>query len=449
VRLYPLLVQALAVAIVVIGPKGRARFDTLGVQFVIIAAVYHGLTEALQLAFPDDNFYRRLVNDDDLTGWLWTVSGSLLAFACAYTASSRLRTKESKPIAPVSVSLQRPWLWLVLTVPFYLYSVIGVTAADSYWAGGLSQQFLLLCMVMTSVACVQAGAPPVLMVLVQIAAASLLASRLSVLASVIMLLTALYASGKRIRFREVLYSGLLVALVAVTISMARASVGREQLLGGVSDRADGIVKGSALLASGNGVSDLIDDVVYRFDGNSFATLIYNAYQHDRRAAGIWPFVNDLWVAVPAFLNPSKADADETRRNDGTYITAWFALPESVSFVPMQLGIVYGSTGVILFPLVLALCGGLVERIDGRLGPPRSSDGLIVKIALCQANVFMETGFISYPLVLRGALVLIVVTRLAAWRRHATTATLRPAPSSVDAPRRIRSTSGRVHIVRGR
>ena len=167
-----------------------------------------------------------------------------------------------------------------------------------------------------------------------------------------MLLTALSATGRRLRYREALQSGILVALVVLTISTARASVGREQLLGGVADRADGIVKGLALLASGKGAPDLIDDFVYRFDGNTFPALISWQYERGFGPAGIWPFINDLWVAVPAFLNPSKYDADATRRNDQMYIISWFDLPEPerVSFVPTQLGILYGSVGVILFPV---------------------------------------------------------------------------------------------------
>ncbi len=414
-RIVPLLVQALAVAIVVIGPKGRARFDGLGVQFVIIAAIYHGLTEALQFVFPQANFYRDFLNDDELDGWLWIVSGSLLAFACAYVASSRLSTRSVRAAASDGVSLGTPWFWLLVTVPIYLYSVLGVSDVDSYWAGGIAQQFLLLSVVLTSVAWVQAGASPVVTIVIQTAAVSLLASRLNVISSAIMLLTALYATGRRLRYREAVYSGVLVALAVLTISTARASVGRDQLRGGVADRADGIVQGGALLASGKGAADLIDDFVYRFDGNTFPALINWQYERGLDPAGLWPFINDFWVAIPAFLNPSKADADVTRRNDQAYIIDWFGLPEPerVSFVPTQLGILYGSAGVILFPVVLALCGGLAEKLDWRFSRLRSTDGLVLKVALCQANVFMETGFIVYPLALRGALVLIVVTRLVA------------------------------------
>ena len=143
-RVVPLLVQALAVAIVVIGPKGRARFDGLGVQFVVIAAVYHGLTEALQYVFPQANFYRDFLYNDELDSWLWLVSGSLLAFALAYVASSRLSTRSVRLAASNAVSLGTPWFWLVVSVPIYVYSIFGVSDVDSYWAGGLAQQFLLL-----------------------------------------------------------------------------------------------------------------------------------------------------------------------------------------------------------------------------------------------------------------------------------------------------------------
>jgi hypothetical protein len=415
-RTVPLLLEALAVCVVILGPKGRARFDLFGVQFVIVAAIYHGLTEVMQSIFPDANFYRRFVNEEDVTAWLWIVSGSLLIFACAYVVSSRFGTRSVRPSASNAVSLERPWLWLLMTVPIYLIYVFGVTDVDSYWAGGLAQQFLLLGIVLTSVACVQAGVSPVMAIVIQTGAASLLASRLYTVSLAIMLLTALYTAGVRLRYREALYSGVLLALVVPTISLARASVGRQQLLGGVAARADGISKGGQLLASGQGAADLIDDFVYRFDGNTFPALIYNQYERGHSAAGILPLVNDIWVAVPAFLNPSKTDADVISRNDAGYTIAWFGLPDSttVSFVPTQLGVLYGCTGVILFPLVLALCGVLAEQIDRRLGRLRSTDGLILKVGLCQANLFMEMGFIVYPVALRGALVLIAVTRLVAW-----------------------------------
>jgi hypothetical protein len=416
-RLIPLLIQAVAVAVVVIGPRGRFRFDGLGTQVVIVAAVYHGLTEALQSAFPQANFYRDYLNDDDVDRWLWIVSTSLLAFACAYVASSRLRSRSIRPVATHAISLGKPWFWLVVTVPLYVYSVFGAHDIDAYWAGGLAEQFLLLSMVLTSVACVQAGASPVVMIGIQTAAASLLVSRLSVVATALMLLTGLYSAGERVRYRQVLYSGLLVVVVVLTISLARASVGREQLSQGVSDRAIGMMKGGALLASGGGGADLVDDFVYRFDGNTFPALIHMKFDRGHDPAGVWPFVNDVWVAVPAFVNPFKADADVTRRNDAAYIIAWFGLPENASFVPTQTGILYGSTGVILFPLAMLLCGALFERVDQRLGRLRSADGLIVKVALCQANAFMEMGFIVYPLALRGALVLIVLVRLIALSTH--------------------------------
>ena len=60
-----------------------------------------------------------------------------------------------------------------------------------------------------------------------------------------------------------------------------------------------------------------------------------------------------------------------------------------------------------------MCGGLGREIDWRFGQLGLQMVSSSKVALCQANVFMETGLIVYPLALRGALVLIVVTRLVA------------------------------------
>jgi hypothetical protein len=412
-RFLPFVGQALAVLIIVFGPRGRPRFDGLGVQFVIYAAIYHGLTEALQTAFPLANIHRDVVNADDVEGWLWIVSGAMLAFSCAYVAASRLSTERQVPV-PTPAPLVRPWFWLLVTVPIYLYTVVGAAGDESYWAGGLAQNFILLSVVITAVAFIQAGASPVLMFVIQTAAVSLLASRLSVISCAVMLSTALYATGRKIRFREVAISGLLVVFVVLTISLARASVGREQLNGGMADRADGIVKGGGLLASGNGGEDLVDSFVYRFDGNTYPAMIRHQLGRDHEPAGPWPFINDLWVAIPRFLNPDKLDSDVTRRNDVAYINAWFGFPDLEWYVPTQLGVLFGATGMTLFPFVVALIGALVERIDRRLSRLRSADGLILKMALCQANVFMESGFIVYTVALRGALFLIVLLRLAAW-----------------------------------
>jgi len=123
-----LFIQLCALAMV-IGTCGRRWIAHIGAVFVVVAFVYHGLTEVVQVLFPDTGYSLRvLVSSEDIDGWMIRVSGALLVFALTYSVASRYFRVRHPPrdTAELAQELQNALDWrlvLVLLVPAYLVTL--------------------------------------------------------------------------------------------------------------------------------------------------------------------------------------------------------------------------------------------------------------------------------------------------------------------------------------
>lgn len=384
----------------------RRWLSHVGALFVIMAFIFHGLTEVAQLLFPGMNPYRVNVAQEDIDSWILVVSVAILLFSIVY--SLRLRQLSRRTVQPLSNRTPSlDWrLILALTLPGYVAILSGQKPGDlGYWVVGLTSQFLIFGISLTAISFLVKRASSVLImpvIIIQSLTIALIGSRLLVVVLIIILLSVLLRYGINIRFRDLLFALLMTSCVVVLISVARFSVGRETLSGTTSDRLGGLVSGVQALGNQRVSSlNLAEDFVYRFDGNSFNAMVYNRLLSDRSTTGLAPFWNNFVLAVPSFLNPTKLDLDETVRSEKTFLTLHYDLPQGFDYIPTTLGVIFSYYGTIGLWISLSVLGWFLSTIDHWLQTSRTLLSLLVGIGLTYCVVFIEQGITVYFLTFRG------------------------------------------------
>ncbi len=282
-----------------------------------MACVLHGLTEIVQLIFPGRNFYRQLVAQEDVDSWVLIVSFGILAFSLSYIlVLSRLRRDGDIVVGALALAGKtNVWVpigvWqLLFALPGYLVAVSGENPEDlGYWATGLTDQFLLFGIVLTSTL--------------------FLLKRQKWLIPIILVQSGASCDRKPIdcpgRDRD---SG--VDINETWLSYSSSATHRCRVFGnrfstchlnhprcvrkrGVCGRGIGACNSYFCWVAGGGRdqpevgTDVADDFIYRFDGNAFAAMISRTSSNRGwPTVGLVTFRNDIFLAVPSFMNRDRS-----------------------------------------------------------------------------------------------------------------------------------------------
>lgn len=413
---FGLFLQLLAVFLV-LKQTGRRWLSYTGVLFVIFAFVFHGLAEIIQFIFPGHNFYRQLVSQSDIDAWVLIVSLAIFTFSLVYSFILKTKSKVlvNEPQQFPSTELVDWRLVALATIPGYIIAISASSTAAGYWISGLIEQFLIFGIVLSFLLYLLKHEKMLIPVMfAQTILLTLMGSRLSVAAALIMLLSAAIRYGISVRFKHIFAMLLLIAAISISISSARVDFGRDVFTESVSERSIALASSfTSANPSQNGASKVIDDFIYRIDGNAFGGMIYARLKSGiNQPAGLRPLFNNLLLSVPTFLNSNKLATEVHMLEEESYMILHYALPMGIDFLPTTLGIIFGYYGTPLLLIVAVVLGFIFASADIWLQRSTTLSSLLIGIALTYCIAFMEQGLRVYFLTFRGALILFIFLALA-------------------------------------
>ena len=393
----------------------KGWLSKLGFLFIFIACAYHGVTEIIQLIFPNFNRYRTLVDQQAVYNWLFQVSAAILVISIVYSVVYVRINRFARAGKKKTGLLNKPGLpsWqflLVLAIPIYLAALLGKLNPESelgYWALGLSQQYMYLAIVLTSIVFVLKKTPKYLfpVLLLQSIAVFFIGSRFFIVGSAILLVGTVQRYGYKLKRNQLAVAFGLMALMTVTISLSRDVIGRPA---GVAERILGYRAGFSLRESPETFATAIkNDFVYRLDGNSFPAMIDQQLEMGQPRAGLRSLYNDLWLVVPRFLNPTKLEADETIRDEKMYLAVHYRIPLGTDYIPTTLGVIFSYYGLPSLMIGAVFIGLSLALLDRWLDRTRSLFSLLVGIGGMTCILLMEQGVTIYLTTFRGIAVLYV------------------------------------------
>lgn len=440
-----LSLQVTALIIVRSAIRGQWLRHT-GALLLLVATAYHGLTEVIQAIFPGRNrFYRDLVPQGAIDNWIILVSVALLLYAVAYAAALRRSGPPADTVAVSVSAFNLKWL-LVLAVPLILLALQGAAFVDTtaqsapddgYVVGGLVVEFLVFVAAVTgAVAVVRLGTRWVLpILLIEAVLLSAVGTRTMIVAVCVMVLYGAALAGVRLPRKQLTAAVLVVALIAMVVSSTRAVVGRDSFEGdqGAGDRLSALTAGAAALPSAAGVDAVLDDFVYRLDGNAFGAAVLESLDEGAQPVGVTTIVDSVLLAVPSALYPAKLDRPVIHRSEKSYYIARFQeLPTNRDLLPTIYGTMLGFGGPVVFLLLAALLGLGMARLDRWLTRSASPVVFLLSMGVVQAVLTYERATNGAVLALRGVLLLMLALALGRWllvQRHGRAT----APASPAAP----------------
>lgn len=424
-----LLMQAAAAVIVLVATRGR-WLARIGALFVLIAVSFHGLTEIFQFLVPGRNFYRDLVDQEEVDEWVLIAGLAILLFSVGYAWVIALSAQRFRSGAVELMTPPVNWkVALAATAPLYLLALSlgpasGAENTTGYLLTSLVGQFLVFGVILTSFShIVDTGGRHVTRVLIlQSFALALLAQRLNVVVGVLVLLSLLarYRSGHRsaIRPRHVVIAFTITGVLVVGISAARVVTGREGFADTPLRRISTLLSGLDVLnREDNGERGITDDFVYRFDGNTFPALVKEKLDIGVESTGGASLFNSMRLAVPRFLYPGKLETELEKRNEEYYILAHYGINTQIDFVPTLIGTVYSYQGTLLLLAVALGFGVAVAALDLYLDRKRTIGSLVAALGVSYAILYYEQTTDIYFITLRTMLVFLIAFKIVSFIRR--------------------------------
>lgn len=420
----------IAVGLVLWWLRGRWLGNT-GALLLIVLVFYHGLTELVQAAFPNRNTYRLMTNQAALETTALMASAAILLFAVSYIVA---RGRDHGP--PADSALRVLWdarhpifafaaLATVMRITGRVSAdLAGLDTATGYWQTGLVVEFGDMFLMLAALAAVyrwtgeRALTYTILVLAVLMAIAG--GSRLLMLIAVLTVVGTAARYGYRMRVSRLAILGAFGLLLMIAISAARLAVGREQLKeGGTSARVEGLVGGIRELGRDDNLGakeGVLDDFVYRFDGNAFSAMVHEEFRSGREPMGWFPLGADVLLMIPSFVYRSKLDIDPLLLNEKFLAVLYFGFPLG-DYNVMGLGHFYAMFGVGGLMLVAVLGGLLFGRLDAWLPAQESLLAVLVGVGLFRCVTYYEWGPSIYLATMRTGLALFALLGTWLWLRR--------------------------------
>lgn len=420
----------------------RKRITHFGYLFLLMMIGFHIGGEILNRI--TEGRYRSLLTRQMADNFLWVSSPAVFVFAVSYCFALRWRQVDAIPDEPSPTD--RAFVsWRVaalFAVPLYYIATLGrgfvpgSNRQGSYLESGLTGEFVLLAVAVfaASVAIRSGHVLPVLMA--QAIALALLGQRLAIVAGSVLILYAIDRHGGR-SFSDASkrFAVLFVLVVTAMVSSARVDSGRQEFAAGATpvDRATALVGGLTGFASGSAYSGLLDDYVYRVDGNAFGALVLAAQENGGDPVGFATIQNSVGLAIPSALNPGKLQLDVTSRNEEAYVVSKYKLLRT-DYLPTHLGVWLAWGGPFWIMFIAGLFGvavALLDRFLRQVTPVRTIVGMGFLIVV----IYYERGPQSLFVLGRTAVVAGVLAYLA-YRVAGTNRRERPAATTGEQGRHL-------------
>lgn len=422
---FGLLLQVIAILMIMKRVR-RHKLAYTGVLFVWVSVIYHGLTELTQLAFPGMNFFRRLVSQDNIDGWVLIVGLAILLFAVAYCYRVRPYYKQENVKKPVPELSLVNWRWgMLIVILLYLMNVgvLGHFEVLGYWGGGLITYILpfFTILVYLKLFYKMDGKYFIPIFFFIVALGVLSGQRSAIVFDLVVLLCVLVRYDVPIRWKALILPATIAILLVVSISCMRYVVGRTAFGNQTAqERIKSLSAGVKTIFQYGLPRQILQDYVYRFDGNSFGGLVLAGYGKGIEPAGWTPILNNFQLAVPHFMNPIKLDIGLLNLNEEDYLIDHFkisgfridrfgkSISSLIDYIPGIWGVLFGAFGTAGVLLIAVLMGWGFAVADNWIMRSKTFLAVLIGIGLTYATVWMEQGFRVYVLTGRAVLALFLV-----------------------------------------
>ncbi|WP_329012804.1 hypothetical protein OG271_03310 [Micromonospora rifamycinica] len=452
-----LLIQAAALAGVHLAIRGEWLRRPAALMLVV-AVAFHGVTEVVQLAWPGRNFFRGYFGDQSaFDDWVLLVSGGIACYAAAYALivvpSRCVKAPAHAASEPGLAGVPLPWL-LALLLPLLVATWQGrgalqplspLAAEESPEAQGLmvglaNGLVVPLIAITAVVVLVRWGMRWLLPVLVVQALVLITAgTRSMIVFAAVLTLVGAAVHGLRPSRRQVAALTVLVAVSIAVISSTRAVAGREVFNAdqGGTGRVEALIDGAAALREPGTRDVLLDDVVYRFDGNTFGAQVFVSLRGVGQPTGLVTVGNDLAMLVPSAITPDKiANRSLEQRSEEAYLARTHGLSQYVDWLPTILGTAIGYYGPVGMLLVALLFGAIMGAADRWVLRSLSTARAALAVGLAQGALLYGAGPQSVLTSLRETVTLTVLLASLAWlHRRRTTAVSVPVGGPVTVRQR--------------
>ncbi|MEU8298078.1 hypothetical protein AB0C04_12445 [Micromonospora sp. NPDC048909] len=450
-------------AVTVIGVHAVVRGEWLrrpGALLLAAAVVFHGVTEVMQALWPDRNVFRTFVDQKLIDDWVLLVSVAIAAYGIGYAAVVARERKKHRPAHTHHdaglAGLRLPWL-LALVIPLLAATWSGNGALQPLapaQAGletperqgimvDLASGFLVPLIAVTgAVILVRYGIRWVIPVLaVECALLALAGTRAMIVIGCVLTLSAAALHDVKPTRRQVASIVLVAAAFTALISATRSTSGREAFDAGQDGNArlEALTKGAGAIHTERSREAIVNDVVYRFDGNTFGAIILGSLNGHTQPVGLETMSNNLEMQVPSLLSPEKVESRSLEeRSEEAYLGLVFGLDQYVDWLPTIFGTVvayFGPVGLIFLALLLGLAIGSAEAAALRAV---TIVRVTFAVGLAQCALLYGSGPQAVITTLRLVLVLAAVLWVVSWLRLSAG---RVAASRTASPaRRVRPTT---------
>jgi hypothetical protein len=427
------VVLGLVIQIVALGllfaKLGRTWFRHLGAIFILMAVLYHGVGEILIALFPSENPYRPLFDPKYVGQFVLLVSMAILVLTIAYVWAIGKRPGPVPPADTPGAALTKRIfdyrLMLLVTVPLLILTLggqgYGSNGGLNGGAGigttlGLTQQFFILGIVLSGFGFVMRfGRRWIFPVLVaQSLTLAVTGQRFPILIGAVMLIYALSLLGMKFE-RRLVFGLVVLVLLAWVITASRAAEGRYATTSAASVRLTFLTTGLSNLFTSSTGQGLAFTLGYRLDGNSYGAMSLEALDNGSSPVGLTPLKNDVLLAIPSFLNPSKDRTAVEDRSEKLYVEHHLPIPELqtsagnyLDILPTQLGAltgILGPIGLFFAAFALGLAFAALDRWLRRgLGPMR----ILVSLGVLYCVLDYEGSWDTYTTTARGILLLLAL-----------------------------------------
>jgi hypothetical protein len=419
------LVLQLSSLLLLLAAFGKATFRRVAPYLVICAITYHGITELVQLLTGVPSAHRQITSTQSIDQWTVLLGATLLIFSIFYVVLSRGNPRSSndkeKDHAAAVQRILRVFDWRVLAIaclPLLAFAghseVQASSISDPSGMVGLARQFLALCLSLTLISFIAPNPSRRLIAIVPaLGLVTVIGTRLGVIVfagTVFFGLAMIHRSPPK---RRILAVGLISLVLALSIGAARGHVGRQQFMNApLAERAQMIVVSTISVMNGetSTFADQQESLGQRLDGNSFPAAIMDNLKN-RGPVGIETVKNDIALAVPSALNPSKLSTDVTSRSEKEYIRQWYGMTFRGDFLPTQFGtmLAYAGWGGLLG--IGAFLGAVFAAIDQRLLRLLTPGTFLLALSLLGCVLDYEGSMDAYTVGLRGALMVFLFISL--------------------------------------
>ncbi len=422
--LISLIIQSLLLIIVLFLFRRRVLAYT-GTLFFLMMFIYHGLPEILNILFPEYNFFRNLVTNEETVGetvLLLTAAMFLYMITYVFCLGKRIKFNFKPELLTkaryVFDNNRKPLIIIALIFYFIgaYYRIKGefseIPVSAEYWIIGAEMYFGNILFLLAFVSLILARNrffPLAIVIGIQIIIGITTTARSAALLTMLITLIFVQHFGFSLRKRTVL-GLLLVALASVSlISITRGIESRQYIMEqSKTKRLALFLRTPSTSSIQDAWVSLLNDFVYRFDGNSSNALILDRLKQGFEPVWFKPLLIDFSLQIPRALYESKLEGDITARDAKAYMFSNFGYRQEVDYLQGWLGYLLASFGIYGLLFSMIILGFMMAVLDKWFIRTSSFFGITMYFIVVYNTIFYEltpSGLLSF---LRTFVVLFVI-----------------------------------------